>query len=172
MLTQIRVTCICMYLCESIFLCNMPTQIHIRHKYAHTNTNTYYTGICSYTNTYPCGTLCGAGSCTKEVPCSALRCVAVCYSVLQRVLVANTPLWTRFCRDPEFHVYKRGVLRCGIVCDIVLQCVAVCCSCKHTLVECIFRRSQTSHLQKRHVVVCCTVCCSVLRRVAFANTPS
>jgi len=100
------------------------TQIHVSQEYSCV-TCICYTRICSYTNTYPCGTLCGAGSCTKEVRCSALRCVAVCYSVLQRVLVANTPLWTRFCRDPEFHVYKRGVLRCGIVCDIVLQGVAV-----------------------------------------------
>ena len=79
-----------------------------------------------------------------EVRCSALQCVAVCWSVLQR---------------GTSHIVCCSVLHSVAVCCSVLQCVAVCCSVLQCVAECC------------SVLRCAVVCCSVLQCVAVCAMP-
>ena len=75
------------------------------------------------------------------VCCSVLQCVAVCCSVLQCVAVC--------CSVLQCIIVFCSMLQCVAVCCSMLQCVAVCCSVlQHVAVRC-------------RVLQCVAECCSV-----------
>jgi len=82
---------------------------------------------------------------------SALQCVAVFYSVLQRAAMwCNFVVMSRRGAHNELQV----CCKCVAVCCSVLQCVAVCCSVLQCVAVC------------RSVLQCVAVCCSVLQCAA------
>jgi len=91
--------------------------------------------------------------------CSVLKCVAVCFSVLQCVA---RPEPRKRCELGQKAIAP--VLQC-VVC-IVLQCVAVCC------VHCVAMCCSELNVCCSVLNVCCSVlnvCCSVLQGVAVCE---
>jgi len=67
---------------------------------------------------------------TYEVRCSVLQCVAVCRSVLQRVVLCHLVVrcvaaWFTWCGASQCVAVYCSVLQRVVVCCSVLQCVAV-----------------------------------------------
>jgi len=109
-----------------------------------------------------------------------LRCVAVCYSMLQGVTVHFI---ADMFRGKMMGSQVRGVavccsvLQCVAVCCSVLQCAAVCCSVLHVVVvyyaadvcrgsSFAAGRRWLSRMVCCSVLQCVAVCCSVLQCVA------
>jgi len=103
------------------------------------------------------------------VCCSVLQCIAVCMSVLQRVILLQAQ-----------ETYKQGNYWHVAVCCSVLQCVAVCCSvlrhvalCCNALqcvavcyLSCGRRGVNTSKPFATPNIFARSLCCSVLQCVA------
>ena len=122
----------------------------------------------------------------KQYRMYVLQCDAVCFTVLQCVVVCRASCVSK----PGLHIVQNfgsvlycvavccSVLQCVAVCCSVLQCVAVCCSvlrcvamCFSVVLPCVVCTVCCSVIQ--YVAVCCsvlqcvTVCCSALRCVAM-----
>jgi len=102
--------------------------------------------------------------------CSALQCVAVCYSVLQCFAICCSELQRLQCVADKPATTSPAMLQRVVVCCSVLQCVAVC----YSVLQCVAVHYNVLQYMDilRYIAVSCSVlqrvavCCSMLQHVA------
>jgi len=92
-------------------------------------------------------------------------CVAVCCSVLQRVVAHVAACCSVMQRDSV----RQHAMQCAMQSEEVFTCVAMCCSVLQCVAvrKCSTQRAMQRALQAGKVFTCVTVCCNALHFVAM-----